>query len=232
MKKSVFYYTSITGSIVITNILLIAGNVIFPKVVTRGIDPWFSIFLGILLMPLVVLLIELTMKLKLSKLTCFLPVIIASILSLIAGAILQSTGLGTFFMMEPFVFVFGFIAVFTYFVLIKLESRIERLPKWFTQFGMALLPVVMLVLYLVIFPGVFPSKAFQFMPQEIQDEIIKETLSEIHVGDSFSKIDSALPGKFKVTDGYTRASRSGENMSYELIIKNNTVVYIELELKK
>ena len=59
-----------------------------------------------------------------------------------------------------------------------------------------LYPVLFLFAFLWLFPSIMPSVAFRFMPEEIRQDIIEETLPKFEVGDQFVDLASALPGLF------------------------------------
>lgn len=91
-------------------------------------------------------------------------------------------------------------------------------------------PVYLLVLFLWIFPTLFPSLVYRFMPDEIQDKIFVKTIVKYKIGDSFDKLRNEVPGHFdKWGDNFYY---SGPRIEYHLEAKNDTITKLEITFPK
>jgi hypothetical protein len=59
-----------------------------------------------------------------------------------------------------------------------------------------LTPMIILTMFLVVFPTILPTAALKFMPDSIESQIIKRTIKDFKVGDDFNDLKKRLPGWF------------------------------------
>lgn len=91
-----------------------------------------------------------------------------------------------------------------------------------------LIPFLFLVIYLKVFPNLFPKFAYNHVPQSIQNEIEIQTLSKVKIGDSIEDIKNQLPGFI----GYEecKGSRAGQYEKYEFRLQWNCCKVVDIEV--
>lgn len=95
-------------------------------------------------------------------------------------------------------FLIGVLFGSIYLALIRSSRIVKKMQEsWFMRTSVILYPTIFMVLYLKVFPTLFPAYAFRFMPDDIRREIIKETIPKFKVGDDFYELERALPGYFE-----------------------------------
>lgn len=91
-----------------------------------------------------------------------------------------------------------------------------------------LIPIVFLIIYLKLFPMLFPTLAYNHVPQSIQNEIEIKTLLNVRIGDSIEEIKSKLPGFI----GYDecKGSRAGQYEKHEFRLQWNCCKIVDIEV--
>lgn len=107
----------------------------------------------------------------------------------------------------------------------KKENSFNSIPL--KIFGY-LIPFLFLVIYLKIFPNLFPKFAYNHVPQSIQNEIEIQTLSKVKIGDSIEEIKSKLPGFIGYDD--CKGSRAGQYEKYEFRLQWNCCKVVDVEV--
>jgi hypothetical protein len=93
-------------------------------------------------------------------------------------------------------------------------------------------PVLILTFFLWLLPTLFPSVVYRFMPDEIQDKIFVKTLVKYKVGDSFTKLETSVPGHFDdwVLNGNGGVNSSGPLIDYDLQVRNDTITKLNMTI--
>lgn len=91
-----------------------------------------------------------------------------------------------------------------------------------------LIPILFLIIYLKLFPMLFPKFAYNHVPQSIQNEIEIKTLSNVKIGDSIEVIKQRLPGFI----GYDacKGARAGQYEKYEFRLQWNCCKVVDVEV--
>jgi hypothetical protein len=93
--------------------------------------------------------------------------------------------------------VVGFAFGLTYILLINNKRVVEFFNgNIWKRLTVLVYPIGFLFIFLWLFPKIMPSVAFRFMPDEIQDKIVEQTIPKFKVGDDFKPLKEALPGYF------------------------------------
>jgi hypothetical protein len=79
--------------------------------------------------------------------------------------------------------------VYNFVTMRGLKTRNAKLLWHFT-------PIVILIIFLWLFPILLPAMALRFMPDSIENQIIKRTIKDFRVGDDFTELEQRLPGWF------------------------------------
>lgn len=93
-----------------------------------------------------------------------------------------------------------------------------------------LIPCIFLIIYLKLFPLIFPSFAYNYVPRSIKNKIEIKTLSNIKIGDSIEDIKSKLPGFLRYDD--CRGSRAGQYEKYDFRLQWNCCKIVDVEVGK
>jgi len=88
-------------------------------------------------------------------------------------------------------------------------------------------PTLFLFIYLFAFPKLFPSYAYNLVPQYIRHDILINTIPKFKVGDDLSELQKALPGQFEVEECYGGHSAYLENFQYVVEVNCCKIVRIE-----
>jgi hypothetical protein len=93
-------------------------------------------------------------------------------------------------------------------------------------------PVLILTFFLWLLPTLFPSVVYRFMPDEIQDKIFVKTIVKYKVGDSFTKLETSVPGHFDdwVLNGNGGVNSSGPLIDYDLQVRNDTITKLNMTI--
>ena len=93
-------------------------------------------------------------------------------------------------------------------------------------------PVLILTFFLWLFPTIFPSLVYRFMPDEIQDKIFVKTIAKYKVGDRFSKLENSVPGHFDdwIHNGNGGVNSGGPLIDYELQVRNDTITKLSMTI--
>lgn len=91
-----------------------------------------------------------------------------------------------------------------------------------------LIPIVFLIFYLKIFPSLFPTIAYNYVPSTIKNDIEIKTLSKIKIGDSIEEIKDKLPGFI----GYEECigSRAGQYDKFQFRLQWNCCKVVDIEV--
>ena len=167
-------------------------------------------------------IVKLTEKLTLTSFT-----LLSGIYALIGFTILIGWG---FLMSDNFygvfldAFVYGLIFGLT-FHLIWNKKRNEL--KQIHLIPILTLPIFFLFIYLFAFPKLFPSIAYNAVPQYVRHDILKNTIPKFKVGDDLSELQKALPGEFEFENCYGNRGASLENFQYVIEVNCCKIVRIE-----
>jgi hypothetical protein len=95
-------------------------------------------------------------------------------------------------------------------------------------------PVIILTFFLWLLPTIVPSFVFRYMPDEVQDKIFVNKISAFKVGDSFRQLDNSVPGYFNewIINGNGGISSNGPLIDYQIEVKNDTLIKLEMTLHK
>ncbi len=122
--------------------------------------------------------------------------------------------------------VVGFSFGLTYIPLIRNQNVVtffngKLLPRLTTLFY----PIFFLWIFFFAFPKLFPSKAFRFMPNEIQNKIVMETIPKFKVGDNFQSLNTALPGYFEsFQNGSGNMSSSFDDFAFVIQVNCDKII--------
>jgi len=89
------------------------------------------------------------------------------------------------------------------------------------------LPIFFLFIYLFAFPKLFPSLAYNVVPQYVRHEILKSTIPKFKVGDDLSELQKVLPGEFEFEDCYGNRGAMLEDFQYVIEVNCCKIVRIE-----
>ncbi|WP_436516118.1 hypothetical protein [Ekhidna sp. To15] len=142
--------------------------------------------------------------------------------------------IGWLFLKSEFYVVFfsagvvGFSFGLTYSLLIN-SDRIKKAfeSSELLRYSVILYPITFSILFFWAFPQAFPSTAFRVMPDEIQRQIVAKTITRFKVCDDFELLNQALPGYFRIKDGFGTSGASYGNFRYSMTVKNNRIIYLE-----
>jgi len=89
-------------------------------------------------------------------------------------------------------------------------------------------PLAFLFISFWLFPRILPATAFRFMPDEIQHMIVANTIPKFHQGDSFEKLNDALPNYFRhVENGSGNMSASFDGFTFVVQINCGKIIRIK-----
>jgi hypothetical protein len=88
-------------------------------------------------------------------------------------------------------------------------------------------PVVILFFFLWVLPTIAPSLVFRYMPEEIRNKIVNDTIQKYKVGDDFNQLDHALPGYFEAFEnGSGGVTEESGNFGFVLQVNCNKIIRI------
>lgn len=123
----------------------------------------------------------------------------------------------------------GFFFGLTYSLLIrsnKLIYLLDRKPG--LKIIAFLYPIMISLLIFYLFPKYAPQTAFRFMPSEIRESIVAETIPKFNVGDSLERLKAQLPGYFEgFDDGNGALSFNSHHFSFVIQVHCNKIVRLE-----
>ena len=90
-----------------------------------------------------------------------------------------------------------------------------------------ILPFAFLFIYLSAFPKVFPSLAYNAVPQYVRHDILKETIPKFQIGDELAELQKALPGEFQFED--CSGSRGGMLDDFQYVVEVNCCKIVRIE---
>lgn len=88
-------------------------------------------------------------------------------------------------------------------------------------------PFIFLFIYLFAFPKLFPSIAFNYVPQYVRNEIIKNTIPTFKIGDELSELQKALPGEFDFENCY--GNRAAMLEEFQFVIEVNCCKIVRIK---
>ena len=134
-------------------------------------------------------------------------------------------------MFIPLALLVGLFFGLTYSILIRNEKIVSLLNDrpLFKIFSFVS-PIIILTFLLWILPAVSPSLVYRYVPEQIRDKIFIKTISKFKKGDSFKKLNKALPGEFDewIQNGEGGISSSGSIIDYDLQVKKDTIQKLEM----
>lgn len=89
------------------------------------------------------------------------------------------------------------------------------------------LPIGFLLIYLIAFPKLLPSVAYNLVPQYIQHDILINTIPKFKVGDKLTDLQKALPGEFDFEDCY--GNRGATLNGFQYVIEVNCCKIVRIE---
>jgi len=149
--------------------------------------------------------------------------------TILVGALFRDFGVVTMFI--PLALSIGLFFGITYSKLIKSEKIVRLLnEKPVFKIISFLSPVLILIFFLWLLPTLFPSIVYRFMPNEIQDKIFAKTIVNYKVGDSFTKLETAVPGYFDdlIHNGNGGVNSGGPLIDYDLEVRNDTITKLKI----
>lgn len=161
--------------------------------------------------------------------------IIFPIVSTIYAELIFIILIGWMFFNSDFKIVFAIAAVvgfsfgLTYILLIKNQKAVIFFNgKLLPRLTALLYPALFLWTFLFAFPNLFPATAFRFMPDEIQDKIIAETIPKFKVGDDIERLKKSLPGYLDyIQNGKGNTSASMEDFAFVLQVNCGKIIRLE-----
>ncbi len=126
--------------------------------------------------------------------------------------------------------------------LVALNQNIEKAI-------LILIPTIGIGFY-VLFPNVFPSQAFRFMPDDTQDKIVSRVIPKLKVGDTYKTFLDILPNAYnseysinnlnamtskaeEVTNNYNSAiSVSNKYISFDMKVENDIITELNYKLNE
>ena len=162
----------------------------------------------------------------------FLTAVYAGLVyTILVGGLFRDLNLVIMFM--PLTISIGLIFGFSYSSLISNDRIVNLLndkpPLKLISF---LSPLIILTFFLWLLPTLFPSFVYRFMPNEIQDKIFVKTIAKYKVGDSFDKLETAVPGHFNdwIHNGNGGINSGGPLIDYELEVRNDTITKLNMTI--
>lgn len=112
---------------------------------------------------------------------------------------------------------------FAYNILIN-NQKVARLlnTRAIYRFFCFLSPIIILGFFLWVLPNLFPSYVFRFMPDEIKDNIVINTIPKYKVGDNFVDLENVLPGYFENNNEFNNfeSCESLPGFKFEITVSN------------
>ena len=149
--------------------------------------------------------------------------------TILVGGLFRDFDLVIMFM--PLALSIGLFFGITYSTLIKSEKIVSLLnDKPIFKLISFLSPVLILTFFLWLLPTFFPSIVYRFMPDEIQDKIFVKTIVKYKVGDSFTRLETSVPGHFDdwVHNGNGGVNSGGPLIDYDLEVRNDTITKLKM----
>jgi hypothetical protein len=149
--------------------------------------------------------------------------------TILVGGLFRDFDLVIMFM--PLALSIGLFFGITYSTLIKSEKIVSLLnDKPVFKLISFLSPVLILTFFIWLLPALFPSFVYRFMPDEIQDKIFVKTIVKYKVGDSFTKLETSVPGHFDdwVHNGNGGVNSGGPLIDYDLEVRNDTITKLKM----
>ena len=143
---------------------------------------------------------------------------------ILVGGTFRDFGLVKMFLLLPLLI--GLLFGLTYSTLIhsgKIVNLLNARP-WLKVLSF-ISPVIILTFFLLLLPTLIPNVVYRFMPSQIRDKIFIKTIAHFKVGESFKKLDRAVPGHFDdwIQNGNGGGSSSGPLIDYEIHVKDDTI---------
>lgn len=147
--------------------------------------------------------------------------------SIIVGGLFGSLDLITMFM--PLALLTGLIFGISHSLLVRSDRLVAFLiRKPFVKIFVFLSPLIILFIFLWIIPTVVPSLAFRFMPDQIRDKIVAQTIPKFKVGDNFEPLKMLLPGYLdNINNGSGNMSASMKKFSFVLQVNCDKIIRLE-----
>jgi len=147
--------------------------------------------------------------------------------SILVGGLFRSIDLVAMFM--PLALLTGLIFGFSYSILIRSDRLIDFLIKRpIFELVFYLSPAIILFFFLWVMPTVAPSLMFRFMPDEIREEIVAQTIPKYKVGENFEPLKKSLPGYLDhIDNGSGNMMVSMENFAFVLEVNCNKIIRLE-----
>jgi hypothetical protein len=147
--------------------------------------------------------------------------------SIIVGGLFRSLDLVIMFL--PLALLTGLLFGLTYSLLIRSDKFVNFLyRKPLTKIIFILSPAIFLIFFLWVLPTTFPSLMFRYMPDQIRDKIIRETIPKFKVGDNFEPLKKSLPGYLdNINDGKGNMMATMENFAFVLQVNCDKIIRLE-----
>ncbi|WOD43088.1 hypothetical protein [Hwangdonia lutea] len=187
---------------------------------------WSSFFLIIFYVFFILIpkkkIVKLTEKLAISLFT-----LLSGIYALIGFIILIGWGFlisDNFYGVFLDAFVFGLIFGLTFHLI---WNKKQKAFKQMHLIPILTLPILFLFIYLFAFPKLFPSMAYNVVPQYLRHDILKNTIPKFKVGDDLSELQKALPGEFEFEKCF--GSRGAVLNNFQFVIEVNCCKIVRIE---
>lgn len=147
--------------------------------------------------------------------------------AIIVGGLFRSLDLVIMFI--PLALLAGFFFGITYSQLIRLDKLIFFLIKTpAAKIVFFISPAVILFVFLLVLPTLAPSLVFRYMPDQIRDKIVAQTIPKYKVGDDFEPLKDELPGYLdNFEDGSGNLSATMKDFVFVLQVNCNKIIRIE-----
>lgn len=149
------------------------------------------------------------------------------IYSIIVGGLFRSIDLIVMFM--PLALLTGLFFGVAYSQLIKSEKLVDFLIRRpLAKSIFFFLPAIILFFFLKLLPTITPSLVFRYMPDEIRDKIVSQTIPKFKVGDDFGKLKNYLPGYLDhIHNGSGNMSVFMKDFGFVLQVQCNKIIRLE-----
>jgi hypothetical protein len=132
-------------------------------------------------------------------------------------------------MFLPLAILAGLIFGLSYSLLIKANNLIEFLNKRpIFKVVLILSPAIFIFFFFWALPMLAPAIVYQYMPDQIQAQIIAQTIPRFKVGDDIKVLKNALPGYFDhIQDGKGNMMGSMEGFAFVLQVNCGKIIRLE-----
>jgi hypothetical protein len=147
--------------------------------------------------------------------------------TIIVGGLFRNIQLLMMFL--PLAILAGLIFGLSYSLLIKANNLIEFLNKRpIFKVVLILSPAIFIFFFFWALPMLAPAIVYQYMPDQIQAQIIAQTIPRFKVGDDIKVLKNALPGYFDhIQDGKGNMMGSMEGFAFVLQVNCGKIIRLE-----